>query len=130
MESGGAGVPGVTVAVKGTSTATMTDVEGGYRIAAGGNATLVFTAVGYTSQEIAVSGRSVVNVELAEDNTVLQEVVVTAMGIQREKKSLGYAVQELKGTDIVEARENNLANAFTGKVAGLQVMRSSRGAGA
>lgn len=128
-DAGGVGVPGVTVAVKGSSTATMTDAEGSYRIAAGGNATLVFTAVGYTSQEIAVSGRSVVNVELAEDNTVLQEVVVTAMGIQREKKSLGYAVQELKGDAMVEARETNLANAFSGKVAGLQVMRGSTGAG-
>ena len=128
-EAGGAGVPGVTVSVKGSSTATMTNADGNYSIGAGGNATLVFTAVGYATREVAVSGRSVVNVELEEDNTVLQEVVVTALGIQREKKSLGYAVQELKGTDIVEARETNLANAFTGKVAGLQVVRSSRGAG-
>src|SRR5690606_21184200 len=86
-------------------------------------------AVGFSSQEVAVQGRSVVNVKLEEDNTILEEVVVTALGIQREKKSLGYAVQELRGTDLVEARETNLANAFTGKVAGLQVVRSSRGAG-
>lgn len=125
----GSAVPGVTVAVKGASGATMTNAEGNYSINAARNATLVFSAVGFTSQEVAVQSRSVVNVQLEEDNTLLQEVVVTALGIQREKKSLGYAVQELKGTDIVEARETNLANAFTGKVAGLQVVRSSRGAG-
>lgn len=128
-QSDGSGLPGVTVAVKGASGATMTNAEGNYSIGAGGNATLVFTAVGFSSQEVAVQGRSVVNVKLEEDNTILEEVVVTALGIQREKKSLGYAVQELRGTDLVEARETNLANAFTGKVAGLQVVRSSNGAG-
>lgn len=128
-QADGSGIPGVTVAVKGASGATMTNADGNYSIGAGANATLVFSAVGFTSREVAVQGRSVVNVELEEDNTLLQEVVVTALGIQRERKSLGYAVQELKGSDIVEARETNLANAFTGKVAGLQVVRSSRGAG-
>lgn len=128
-QADGSGIPGVTVAVKGSSGATMTNAEGNYSLAAPGTATLVFTAVGFTTTEVGVQGRSVVNVELEEDNTLLDEVVVTALGIQREKKSLGYAVQELKGTDIVEARETNLANAFTGKVAGLQVVRSSRGAG-
>ncbi len=128
-QADGSGVPGVTVAVKGSSGATMTNAEGNYSISAGGNATLVFTAVGFQLLEVAVQGRSVVNVQLEEDNTLLEEVVVTALGIQREKKSLGYAVQELKGSDLVEARETNLANAFSGKVAGLQVVRSSNGAG-
>lgn len=125
----GSALPGVTVAVKGASTATMTNAEGNYSLAASGTSTLVFTAVGYVTQEVAVQGRSVVNLQLEEDNTLLDEVVVTALGIQREKKSLGYAVQELKGSELVEARETNLANAFSGKVAGLQVVRSSNGAG-
>jgi TonB-linked SusC/RagA family outer membrane protein len=125
----GTTLPGVTVSVKGGSGATITDGDGNYSISTGSSSTLVFTYVGFKTMEVAVANRSTVDVILDEDNTQLDEVVVTALGIQREKKSLGYAVQELKGTQLVEARENNVTNAFSGKVAGLQVVRSSTGAG-
>lgn len=125
----GEGIPGVTVTVRGAAGGTMTNIDGGYTINAGPNSTLIFSSIGYVTQEVAVGNRTVVNVTLSEDLTELGEVVVTALGIQREKKSLGYAMQELKGADMVESREVNLANAFSGKVAGLQVMRGSTGAG-
>ena len=66
---------------------------------------------------------------MSDDTEVLQEVVVTALGIKREKKALGYAIQEVKGESLVEARETNLANALSGKISGVQVIRSSNGPG-
>lgn len=125
----GTALPGVTVSVKGGSGAAMTDGDGNYSINTSSARTLVFTYVGYKTLEVAVANRSTVDVILDEDNTQLDEVVVTALGIERSKKSIGYAIQEVKGTALVEARENNLANAFTGKVAGLQVIRSGSGVG-
>lgn len=128
-QTDGQPLPGVSILVQGTNTGTSTDFNGEYSINAGPNATLVFSFIGFKTQEIPVNNRSVIDIVLAEDVAVLGEVVVTALGIEREKKSLGYAIQEVKGTALVEARETNLANAFTGKVAGLQVVRSSNGAG-
>lgn len=125
----GTPLPGVSILVKGTNTGTTTDFNGAYSINASPTSTLVFSFIGFTTQEIPVESRSVVDVVLEEDVAMLSEVVVTALGIEREKKSLGYAIQEVKGSQLVEARETNLANAFTGKVAGLQVVRSSNGAG-
>lgn len=125
----GTGLPGVTVTVKNVPGGAITDAGGNYSIQAGTNGILIFSYIGYKNIEVAVGGRSIVNVEMEEDQTALDEVVVTALGIEREKKSLGYAVQEIKGADVVDARETNLSNAFSGKVAGLQVVRSSNGAG-
>lgn len=127
--SDGTPLPGVSILVKGTNTGTTTDIDGSYTINAGSNTTLTFSFIGFTTKEEAVSGRSTINVVLAEDVAQLGEIVVTALGIEREKKSLGYAIQEIKGGVLSDAKETNLANAFTGKVAGLQVVRSSNGAG-
>jgi TonB-dependent SusC/RagA subfamily outer membrane receptor len=80
-------------------------------------------------QEIEVGSKTYFEITLVEDATALSEVVVTALGIQRQKKSLGYAIQEISGSALADTKETNLANAFTGKVAGLQVVRSSNGAG-
>lgn len=123
----GSALPGVSVLVKGTTNGTTTDMDGSFTVNASSNSTLVFSFIGYQTQEERVGNRSVLNVVLTEDETILNEVVVTALGVKREKKSLGYALQELKGESIVEAKENNLANALSGKVAGLQVIRSSNG---
>ena len=120
-------LPGVSILVKGTSAGTTTDLDGNYKVNASSNNTLVFSFIGFTSKQEAVNNRTTINVELAEETSQLGEVVVTALGVKREKKSLGYALQEVKGDQIVEARENNLANALSGKVAGLQVIRSSNG---
>lgn len=120
-------VPGVTVAVKGTNKVTQTNAEGKFSISAGSTDILVFTMIGSERQEILVGNQQTINVLLASSDSQLGEVVITALGIKREKKSLGYGVQEVKGETLVSAKEPNLANTLTGKVAGLQVIRSSDG---
>lgn len=120
-------VPGVTVTVKGTTRATQTDAAGKYSITASPADILVFTMIGSARQEISVGNQQTINITLAPGESELGEVVVTALGIKREKKSLGYGVQEVKGETLVSAKEPNLANTLTGKVAGLQVIRSSDG---
>ncbi len=123
----GTALPGVSVLVKGSTTGTTTDMDGSFSISAGSGSTLVFSFIGFQTREENVNNRSIIEIALDEDATLLSEVVVTALGVKREKKSLGYALQEIKGESIVEAKENNLANALSGKVAGLQVIRSSNG---
>jgi outer membrane cobalamin receptor len=81
------------------------------------------------TQTIPVNGRTTIDVVLTSDSELLDEVVVTALGIKRDKKALGYAIQEVKGDDIIAAREVNVANALSGKVSGLQVIRSGNGPG-
>ncbi|MDO5609048.1 MAG: SusC/RagA family TonB-linked outer membrane protein, partial [Capnocytophaga sp.] len=126
-DESGSPLPGVTVMVKNTSRGTSTDFDGKYDINASRGEVLVFSYVGYATAERSVGTSQTINVVLQEDTQQLGEVVVTALGIRREKKSLGYALQEVKGAELVEARETNIANAFSGKVAGLQVIRSSNG---
>jgi len=125
VDSNGA-LAGATVSVIGTSRGTVTDANGNYSIQANNGEKLSFSILGYLSQEITVSG-TVHNVTLVADDSSLEEVVVTAMGIKREKKSLGYSFQDIKGDALVDARENNIANALTGKVAGLQIIKGSAG---
>ncbi|MEK6478138.1 SusC/RagA family TonB-linked outer membrane protein [Catalinimonas sp. 4WD22] len=119
-------IPGVNVLVKGTTQGTITDIEGNYRLNVSENAeTLVFSFVGYETQEVAINGRSSVDVSLALDARELGEVVVTALGVERETKALGYSVQEIQGESITQARETNLVNSLAGKVAGVNVTGSS-----
>lgn len=117
---------GVTVSVVGSTAGAQTDAKGTFSLQASNGQSLRFSNIGYTSKDITVSGTTV-NVTLIEDASALDEVVVTAMGIKREKKSLGYAFQEVKSETLVNARENNIANALTGKVSGLQVIKGSSG---
>jgi len=117
---------GVTVSVVGTSTATQTDANGNYTIQANDGSRLRFTILGYLTHELIVAG-GVHNVTLEEDMASLDEVVVTAMGIKREKKSLGYSFQEVKAEQLTDAKETNIANALVGKVSGLQVIKGSNG---
>ncbi|MCM8570398.1 SusC/RagA family TonB-linked outer membrane protein [Gramella jeungdoensis] len=123
----GVPLPGVTVLEKGTNKGVATDFDGNYAIEVADGAVLVFSMVGYKQKEVAVSGETSLDVSLEIDTEALDEVVVTALGIKRERKSLGYALQEVGGDELVESRETNLANAFTGKVAGLQVVRGAGG---
>ncbi len=123
----GASLPGVTVAVKGTTIGTTTDINGKYSIRAKQGAVLQFSFVGMVKQEVTVGQSNVINVSMESESVGLDEVVVTALGIKREKKSLGYALQDLQADEIVSSRESNIGNALTGKVAGLQVVRSSNG---
>lgn len=120
-------LPGVTISVKGTTKGTQTDAQGRYSIEASPGETLRYSMIGYLAQEILVTQAKTINVTLKSDLEDLGEVVVTAMGIKREKKSLGYSFQEVKSEDLVDARENNIANALTGKVSGLQVIKGSNG---
>ncbi|NGM66147.1 SusC/RagA family TonB-linked outer membrane protein [Sphingobacterium sp. SGR-19] len=124
--SDGAPIAGVSVAVVGTSNATQTDGSGNYSIQISGNdATLAFSYIGYDSQRVAVGNRAVVNVQLAGGGEALEEVVVTAMGITREKRALATATQEVKGDALTQAANSNLATAIQGKVSGVEVTPSS-----
>ncbi|MGV3639418.1 MAG: SusC/RagA family TonB-linked outer membrane protein [Adhaeribacter sp.] len=130
LDAQGQPLIGVSVLLKGTNRGTSTDVSGRYEITIDdASAVLVFSYVGYVSQEVAVRNQTTVNVTLADDSRHLSEVVVTALGIKREKKALGYSVQEIGGEAISTAKEANLATTLAGKMAGVQVTRSANGAG-
>lgn len=121
-------IPGVTVQVKGTTIGTTTDVNGKYTLAVPQSATtLVFSYIGMKSQEVPISGRTTINVVMESDILGLDEVVVTALGISREKKALGYAVQDLGGEAIEKTKVSNIINAFQGKLSGVQITNSDGG---
>lgn len=123
-------LPGVSIKLKGTSVGATTDIEGKFTISVpDNNSVLVFTYIGYQTQEVTVGSRTTINVKLETANTALTEVVVTALGISREKKALAYSVTEVKGEEFTQARENNVANAFSGKIAGVNVTGMSSGPG-
>lgn len=114
--------------IKGTNVGGVTDANGRFSIAVdGSNAVLVFSYVGFTTEEVAVGTQTTLTVTLQRIDASLSDVVVTALGVKRQKKSLGYAVQQVKGSTLLDAREPNLTNALSGVVAGLQVIRSSNG---
>ncbi|MCZ4222490.1 SusC/RagA family TonB-linked outer membrane protein [Pedobacter rhodius] len=121
----GESIPGVSVLVKETKQVVATDAKGAFSVNASDKNTLVFSYVGFQSQEILVNkSAGALTITLQASENALDEVVVTALGISRQKKSLGYAVQELKGQDLAEAKESNLVNALAGKVAGVRVTNS------
>jgi len=121
----GAPVVGASIAVVGTTSATQTDASGNYSLSVPENSTLNFSYIGFTSQRIAVGSQSVINVALVADDNSLEEVVVTAMGVNREKRALSYATQEVKGDKLTQASNSNLATAIQGKVSGVEVTPSS-----
>lgn len=126
-DSNGAGLPGVTVLVKGTTNGTLTDQNGKYSISVGNNAALVFSFIGYVTQEIAVGNQSVVDVVLAGDVQQLGEVVVTALGVERNTKSLSSAITKVPGVSLTSARENNFGASIQGRVAGVNVSKPGTG---
>jgi TonB-linked SusC/RagA family outer membrane protein len=118
----GAGLPGVSIVLKGTQQGTITDAEGRYSISVPGNdAILIFSFIGYTSQEILVNGRTSIDLGLEPNMETLGEVVVTALGIEREERSLGYAVGEVKGESIARVAQENVLNGLAGKVPGVTI---------
>ena len=124
-------MPGVSVSVKGTTTGITTDINGKYIITVPVNATtLVFSYIGMKRQEVQIGNRTLIDVILEPDILGLDEVVVTAIGISRQKKSLGYAVQDVSGDKINNAKTGNLLSAITGKVAGVNITSSAGAAGA
>ncbi|MFS4456063.1 SusC/RagA family TonB-linked outer membrane protein [Maribacter sp. 2304DJ31-5] len=128
-DESGIPLPGVNVIEKGTSNGTSTDFDGNYAINVSDNAILVFSSLGYKSIEIAVNGQSTIDTSLEEDASQLDEVVVTALGISREKKSLGYAVTKVDGDAVSLAKEANVVNSLAGKVAGVVVSKGTSGPG-
>ncbi len=127
----GSTLPGVSVVVKGTVLGTTTDRHGAYTITVpDGYNTLVFSFVGMKTKEVEIGDKSVINVELEPGALGLEEVVVTAIGIEREKKALGYSVQEVGGDEIAQSRQSNVVDALQGKVAGVRINKSSGDPGA
>jgi TonB-linked SusC/RagA family outer membrane protein len=110
---------------------TITDIDGTYSLEVATDATtLVFSYLGYETQEIEINGRSEINVELGQAAELLDEVIVSAFGVKREKKAIGYAAQEVQGDALVNSRETNVVSALSGKVAGVEVVSSSGNPGA
>lgn len=123
-------VAGASVVIKGTTTGTMTDMDGHFTLEGVKKGDIIqISFIGFATQDIPYTGQTTLNVKLVEDAQKLDEVVVTALGMKRDKKALGYAMQELKGDELLSSREPNLANSLSGKVSGLQIVRSSNGVG-
>lgn len=120
---------GVNVLVKGSTVGTVTDLDGKYTLEAEAKATLIFSYLSMKTVEEAVGGRSTINVAMVSDAEALEEVVVTAMGIKRESKTLTYAAQTVGGKDLNEIKNVNMINSLQGKSAGLQITPNSTGAG-
>ena len=121
---------GVAVRVKGTNIGVATDVDGHYSVKTSvQNPQLVFSFIGFTPQTVSAGNRSQVDVTLQEDSKVLNEVVVTAMGIQRKESSLTYATQQVRADDLTKVQDPNVTNSLEGKVSGITVTQSAGGAG-
>lgn len=114
-------LPGVSVVVKGTTDGTTTDNNGDYTLAAPEGATLVFSFIGLASQEIVIGTRTTIDVVLATDVTQLSEVVVTALGLEKQSKAVGFSLKEIKAGELTVGRTTNVVNALSGKVSGVRV---------
>jgi len=115
-------IPGVSVLVKGSNQGTSSDASGTYKLSGlSARSVVVFSAIGYVTSEQIVGNQSVINLTLKEDNKALDEVVVTALGIKKDARRIGYAIQSVDGASTIKAREPNAINALAGKVAGLTV---------
>jgi TonB-linked SusC/RagA family outer membrane protein len=117
----GSTLPGVNITIKGTSRGTTTDSKGEYELSVASGSSLVFSFIGFQSQEVLVGSQSILNVVLKNDVSQLQEVVVTALGQERKRNELVYAAQQVSAEQITQTRQMNVANALAGKVAGLDI---------
>ena len=129
-DNNGNALPGVNVVIKGTTKGTTTSSVGKYTLMVDNNATvLIFSFIGALTQEVTVGDRSVVDVTLQEDSKQLNEIVVTALGIERNAKTLTYSTQQIDGKKLVDVRDANFVNTLSGKVAGMVVTQASSGPG-
>ena len=122
-------MPGVNVLIAGTSTGTQTDFDGNYTLMASVGDVLTFSYVGMTSVSVTVGSSNTINVQLEEDVEQLGEIVVTALGIKKTRKSLTYAAQDIDADELSKAKQTNPVNSLSGKVAGVNITRSASGAG-
>src|SRR5688572_24040765 len=120
-------IPRATVSVKGTAIQTASDDKGNFTIRANTNATLVISAVGFASLETNIGSLAEINIVLSATDSEMENVVVTALGIRRDEKALGYSVSKVKGEELTNAMANNWTNALSGKVAGLNILKSGGG---
>ncbi len=118
---GGLTLPGVSIVIKGTTTGTVTNLDGRYALSVPSDATLVFSFVGFQPQEIQVAGRNTINITLTESIESIDEVIVTALGIRREERSLGYSVGRVDGSDLTRVVQENVLNSMAGKVSGVTI---------
>ena len=122
----GESLPGVNVIIEGTGNGTVTDVDGNYSLSVPASAkTLIFSFVGLQTQKIDIGSQTVIDVQMNSDITELSEVVVTALGISREKRSLGYSTQEVSGEKVNTVQTDNFVNSLSGKVAGVNIKRTT-----
>ena len=128
-DDSGLPLPGVNITKKGSSSGTQTDFDGNYSIEASVGDILNYSYVGFASQNITISNQTKIDVQLTQDASELEEVVVTAQGIRREKKSLGYAVTTVKSEDIEQRPEADINRALNGKIAGVQITGSGGASG-
>ncbi|MDO5978019.1 SusC/RagA family TonB-linked outer membrane protein [Flavivirga spongiicola] len=124
-DESGLPLPGTSVLIKGTSSGTSSNFDGKYSIEVSQGQTLVFTFIGYTTQEVIVGSSSTLNVLLQEDTSALDEVVITALGISRDKRSLGYATQEVQGDELTAVKSGNFVNALSGKASGIKITKTT-----
>ncbi|RIJ45459.1 SusC/RagA family TonB-linked outer membrane protein [Maribellus luteus] len=123
-------LPGVSVMVQNTTNGTITDIDGNYVLSnLNTGDVVIFSFIGMITQQITYSGQSEVNIQMLTDTKSLDEVVVTALGIQRDKKSLTYSSQQVTGEELMKTKDVNFMNSLAGKTAGLDVKKSSSGAG-
>ena len=121
-------IQGITVTIKGSSTGVVTDESGRYSISIPrSSSTLLFSYVGYASQEFVAGNKTTINVSMINEDKEMSEVIVTAFGVKREKRSVAYTTQTVDGSKLIEARESNVVNSLKGKVAGVHVNPSSGG---
>ncbi len=125
-DSKGVPVPGVTIKIKGSKAGTSADGNGEFHITAPANASLIISGIGFETREVSSRGNEHLAITLKQADASMSEVVVTALGIKREKRLLTFATQEVKGSTLVEAKQDNLVNALAGKVAGVQVNQLQR----
>ena len=129
VDKGGEAIIGANILVKGTSTGAVTDLDGNYTLSVSPNATLVFSYIGMKSQTVAVNNRKQIDVTLEDEAKAIDAVVVTALGIKRSEKALSYNVQKVDNSALTKVKEANFVNSLSGKVAGVNITRSSAGIG-
>ncbi|MDP1814694.1 MAG: SusC/RagA family TonB-linked outer membrane protein [Leadbetterella sp.] len=125
----GSPIYGVNVAVKGTTKGTITDSNGDYSISAAKGSTVIFSYIGFAATNVVIGNASTVNISLKPDASILNEVVVTALGISKEARKVGYAVTTVSGDQMIKARETNVAYSMAGRVAGLNISGTNGGSG-
>ncbi|HEX3933057.1 MAG TPA: TonB-dependent receptor plug domain-containing protein, partial [Puia sp.] len=123
-------VPLATIRVKGSTAATTADQSGVFKIKVSPKATLIITAIGFATLEVGTADRTSLSIQLGQDNRSLSEVVVTALGISREKKAISYSTQTVSATDISNGGRSNLVDDLNGKIAGVQITNAGGQAGA